>query len=194
MLSSWRGGYLRRPPREGFAAPAFEVMEGAQVLLRPRGDSMSEAIAFSVAISESIPEFVLAGGLERSGAISEFPVSEGTWGREATSRGRGAASRNKLHPSLSPERRDGDAGVRGVAGRATVWVRRGGPGINSSWSLAFSFSHAKRFEPEAEAGNVRCAVGGKFATPDCPLSLALLALDSFNAYCAPAVAVHSLSG
>ena len=179
---------MRRPPREGFAAPAVEVMEGAAVLLRPRGDGMSEAIAFSFAISESSPEFVLAVGLEGFGAISEYPVIEDTWGRGAASRGRGAASRgrgaasrNKLHPSLSPERGDGDAGVRGVAGRATVCVRRGEPGLISSLSLAFSFSHAEWFEPEAEAGNVRCAVGGKFATPDCPHSLALLTLDAFNA-------------
>ena len=104
---------MRRPPREGFAAPAVEFVEGALVLLRPHGNGLSEAIAVSFAISESSPEFVLAGGLEGPGAKLEFPVGEDTWGR-------GATSRNRLHPSLSPERGDGEAGVRAVAGRATV--------------------------------------------------------------------------
>ncbi len=98
VLSSWSGGNrplgAARPPGEGFAAPAVEVLEGALVLLRSRGDDSSEAIAFSFAINESSLELTLLV-LEGSSSITEGTVAVGTGER-------GAASRNICHSSISP--------------------------------------------------------------------------------------------
>jgi hypothetical protein len=100
---------------------------------------MSEAMAFSFALREFSLELSLVV-LEGSAATAEGTVAAAV-GSVGTG-GRGAASRDICHSSLSPERGDGRAEVRGVAGRTAVGVRGGDPERDFSIGLAFLFSHA----------------------------------------------------
>jgi hypothetical protein len=121
---------------KSLVTPAVAVLEGALVLLRPRGNDLSESKALSFSISESSAELAIVV-LEGFGALFEGAVRA----LGGTGRG-GAASWNVVHPSLSPERGDDHAGMRGVAGQTAEGVQGGDPERNSSMGLAFSFSHA----------------------------------------------------
>ena len=116
--------------------PAVAVLEGALVLLRPRGNDLSESKALSFSISESSAELANVV-LEGFGALFEGAVRA----LGGTGRG-GAASLNIVHSSLSPERGDDRAGMRGVAGQTAEGVQGGDPERNSSIDRAFSISHA----------------------------------------------------